>query len=158
MQKIRFRPHHFLCTIGFEGKGYSEEFVANYSEIARGLRETPSGDTSPIEIVAGTDSICAPCPNREGDLCATEAKIRELDTAHAEALGIRPGQTLTWGEAKDKIRKNMTPEKLRTICAPCSWLRSGMCERALEKLKMEMPSKDSPSVLLLVAILGSVND
>ena len=31
---LEFRPHHFLCTLGFEGKGYSDEFVRNYYRYA----------------------------------------------------------------------------------------------------------------------------
>lgn len=136
MSKIRFRPHHFLCTVGFEGKGYSEEFVANYSRIAEGLRETPSGDDAEITVIEeATDSICHPCPNRRENLCETETKIRTLDSAHAEILEIKSGDVLTWGEAKNRIRTKMTLEKFHTACAPCSWKRAGLCERALEKLK-----------------------
>ncbi|MBS1962746.1 MAG: DUF1284 domain-containing protein [Bdellovibrionales bacterium] len=137
MSDIRFRPHHFLCTIGFEGKGYSEAFVENYARLARELRESKGGDALEIEVTARTDSICEPCPNRRGNLCETEAKIRSLDDAHAAALGIRPGDRLSWGEAKAKIRERITVETMRTICAPCAWLKAGMCERALTKLKSE---------------------
>lgn len=139
MPNIRFRPHHFLCTVGFEGKGYSESFVENYARIAQGLRGTPEGDAAVIEVVAGTDSICEPCPNRRGELCETETKIGSLDSAHARVLGIRAGDRLTWGEAKAKIRDRMTIEKFRTACAPCAWQRAGMCEKALTKLRETSP-------------------
>lgn len=26
---VRYRPHHFLCSLGYEGKGYSEAFTDN---------------------------------------------------------------------------------------------------------------------------------
>ncbi len=139
MPNIRFRPHHFLCTVGFEGKGYSESFVANYTRIADELRGSKAGDALEIEVVGGTDSICEPCPNRRGVLCETEAKIRTLDDAHAAVLGIRPGDRLTWGEAKTKIRERMTIEKFHAACAPCAWLRAGMCEKALTKLRAAVP-------------------
>jgi hypothetical protein len=139
MSTIRFRPHHFLCTVGFEGKGYSEAFVENYGRIADELRGTPASDGIEIEVVAGTDSICEPCPNRRGSLCETETKIRSLDDAHAKVLGIHAGDRLTWGEAKAKIRKNMTIEKFHAACAPCAWLKAGMCEKALTKLRATMP-------------------
>jgi len=151
MSNIRFRPHHFLCTVGFEGKGYSESFVDNYVRVAHGLRETPDGDQTAIEVTSGTDSICEPCPNRRDDRCETESKIRSLDEAHAKILGIRAGDRLTWGEAKEKIRTKMTVEKLRAACAPCAWLKAGMCERALVKLK-----GPAPAVSLLTAVFVGV--
>ena len=38
---IRFRPHHFLCSLGFEGKGYSEAFTANMTGIVMGRLRAP---------------------------------------------------------------------------------------------------------------------
>jgi soluble lytic murein transglycosylase-like protein len=154
MSNIRFRPHHFLCTVGFEGKGYSESFVENYARLANGLRATPEGDSSVIEVVGGTDSICEPCPNRRGDACETEAKIRALDNAHAAVLGLRAGDHLTWGEAKAKIRQRMTLEKFHAACAPCAWLKAGMCEKALLKLRAAPPST-ALFLVLGLAVFGA---
>lgn len=135
---LRFRPHHFLCTVGFEGHGYSEEFVKNYRRLADALRADPqAGDGMKIEVVSSTDSICLPCPNRQGTLCTTEEKIRKLDQAHAEVLGITPGQVLTWGEAKRQIAEKMTDEAFDRSCAPCSWKTIGLCATALKTLRRE---------------------
>lgn len=143
---LEFRPHHFLCTLGFEGKGYSDEFVKNFSDIASTLRDTGAcGDEIPIRVVGGTDRICAPCPNREGDFCSTETKIASLDRAHAKVLELRTGDTLTWGEAKRRIMDKMTPEKFHQACAPCSWRSLGVCERALLRLRRGAHSDDSVS-------------
>ena len=30
---IKLRPHHLLCTQGYSGKGYSEEFVEHMNEV-----------------------------------------------------------------------------------------------------------------------------
>lgn len=127
---MQFRPHHFLCTLGFEGKGYSPEFVANYLELASRLR-APGGDEVHIDVVGRTDSICDPCPNRRGKACESEGKISKLDAAHAKVLGLSPGDSLTWGEAKELIRKRMTLEAFETACAPCAWKSLGLCEKAL---------------------------
>lgn len=136
MPKIRFRPHHFLCTVGFEGKGYSEGFVANFARIAKELRELPGGDDIKITVIEeATDSICEPCPNRRSNFCETEAKIRTLDSAHAQILGLNSGDELTWGEAKERIRKKMTDERFHAACAPCSWKKAGICESALARLR-----------------------
>ena len=45
---LSFRPHHFLCTLGFEGKGYSDAFTRNMAEIADALRARGAvGDATP---------------------------------------------------------------------------------------------------------------
>jgi hypothetical protein len=135
---IEFRPHHFMCTLGFEGKGYSDEFVRNYGEIADRLRAPDgSGDALEIRVVAESDSICMPCPNRVGRGCATETKIAQLDRAHASVLGLVTGEVLTWSDAKRRIAENMTVEKFNAACAPCSWRSMGVCEAALVRLKNE---------------------
>src|SRR4051794_11887807 len=108
---LEFRPHHFLCTLGFEGKGYSEDFVRGYSEIANRLRAPDgSGDSVEIRVTAVTDSICAPCPNRRDSKCTTESKIRVLDQGHSQVLTLTPGDVMTWAQAKNKIATEMTDE------------------------------------------------
>ena len=134
-QMITFRPHHFLCTLGFEGKGYSAEFVRGFQLVADRLRATRDGDSVTIQVKASADSICEPCPSRIGEGCASDAKIRALDDAHASVLGLTHGQILTWGDAKMLIAERMTDESFEAACAPCSWKALGVCERALHKLK-----------------------
>lgn len=135
---IQFRPHHFLCTLGFQGKGYSETFVANYQKLADLLRETgDAGENTWIEVAADTDSICEPCPNRRNALCTSEEKIRKLDHAHAAVLGLKAGRRIQWKEAKDLIASKMSLEKFDLACAPCSWKAMGVCEKALTELSGE---------------------
>ncbi len=132
--RLRFRPHHFLCAVGFRGKGYSDAFVTNFQEVAGRLRG-PGGEELEIEVTGAADSICAPCPNRRGELCETETKIRRLDDAHAEVLGLSPGQVLTWGEAQARIAGRFTVEVHRRACDGCGWLELGICEQALLELQ-----------------------
>lgn len=165
---IQFRPHHFLCTLGFEGKGYSQEFVRNFQALADRLRRDPAGDSVVLEVVGRTDSICAPCPNRQGSLCSTQQKIQSLDDAHAQVLGLKPGDRLTWGEAKARIAARMTDERFDSACAPCGWKALGICKLALDRLREESPqpaakptSSTSPSTgsraiaLTVAAMLAS---
>ena len=60
-QMFRYRPHHFLCTLGFQGKGYSPDFVKNFSEIADVLRGE-DGDEQLIKVIKNCDDICRACP------------------------------------------------------------------------------------------------
>jgi uncharacterized protein len=131
---IRYRPHHFLCALGFEGKGYSESFTANMTAIVMGRLRAEGGDATVIEVTGATDDICAPCPKRRGRLCTNQDKINTLDRAHAAALHLAPRERLTWGEAKARIRAHVPPGSLKTLCAGCEWEPYGMCEAALARL------------------------
>ncbi len=62
---IRYRPHHFLCSLGFENKGYSDAFIANMADIVVGQLRAPSGEEKLIEVTVEADDICAPCPKRK---------------------------------------------------------------------------------------------
>lgn len=126
--QINFRPHHFLCTLCFQGKGYSPTFITNYEKIAAQLHQDPAAK---ISVVDHTDSICEPCPHRQGRYCATQEKISGLDQAHSTALNIKPGDILSWEEAKQRIATQLTLEKFHTICATCNWKSLGICQQVL---------------------------
>lgn len=135
---LRFRPHHFLCTLGFQGKGYSPAFVDHFQKIANQLREPKAPtDQIQIEVVQGADLICEPCPNRTGSLCKTESKIDALDTAHEKVLGLTKGEIITWGKAKQRLAKYMTDSEFDQACAPCGWKSLGACRSALVQLRSE---------------------
>ncbi len=130
--QINFRPHHFLCALCFQGRGYSSAFVAHFAAIMS-LLHSPEGDNTHIHIVDHTDSICDPCPHRIGNACQTEEKIAVLDQAHANALDIKVNTTMTWGEAKNKIAQHLTLDKFHQMCATCSWKKWGICESRLKE-------------------------
>jgi len=132
-----------MCTLGFEGKGYSEAFVANYQRIADSLRLAPvAGGKTLICVARNVDSICMPCPNRRDEKCATEEKIQKLDQAHAQVLGLKAGDVLSWDEAQELIAARMTEEAFEQVCAPCSWKALGVCKTALKKVTAERKSQE----------------
>lgn len=133
---ITFRPHHFLCALCFKGKGYSPSFIRNFKAIMQ-ILQGAAGDTTLIQIVNESDSICAPCPNRQGTACQTEEKIRVLDTAHAAQLHWQPGNSITWGAAKEQIATQLTLEKFHRMCASCDWKAYGLCESVLKEFLPE---------------------
>lgn len=135
-QMLKFRPHHFLCTLGFQGKGYSPKFIANYKAICERLK-SEGGDDTLITVVGDTDSICSPCPHRRGQTCTSQEVISVLDQAHAEVLAIKPGDQLTWEEAKRRLKQNMSLASFDKACASCSWKAMGICEQALRNLQSE---------------------
>lgn len=131
--RVTFRPHHFLCALGFQGKGYSDAFTANMAGIVDQLRG-PGGDAVEIDVTFQADHICAPCPHRRGTGCENAGKIAALDARHAAALGLRDGDRLTWGEAQARIIARVPEGALAKLCAGCQWLELGLCEQALSDL------------------------
>lgn len=130
--EIVFRPHHFVCTLGFLGKGYSPEFVENYQKIVDKLNADPE---TPIRATDGQDSVCSACPKRVTDsICTSQDVIDKLDAGYKKLLPLEDGETLKWSEAKDRIRENVTLEDFKSICHICGWFRAGVCEKALKKL------------------------
>jgi len=104
--------------------------------VVDGLR-APEGDATEVEVVGSLDDICAPCPKRRGSLCQTQEKIEEIDSRHAKALSLRPGDQLTWGEAKARMKSSVKPGDLSDLCKGCQWLDLGLCEAALRELLRE---------------------
>lgn len=134
--KIHFRPHHFLCTLAFQGKGYSKPFIDNYQRIASQLADDPS---TPIHVQIGQgDSVCEACPNLQSDKrCEREAKVRGIDDAYQAHLRLAHGDTLSWQEAKERIRSHITVTKFQQACQSCRWFSMGLCESALVNLLTE---------------------
>ncbi len=131
---LTFRPHHFLCTLGFVGEGYSQAFIKNYTTIVKKLTRD---ENTPIKVSFGTDFICAACPEKLArDLCTSQKMIDSLDQAHASILNLKDGEVLTWRQAKSIILKKMTYKNFHYACKGCSWKKLGLCEKALRKLKV----------------------
>ena len=134
---LRFRPHHFLCALGYQGKGYSTQFTANMDDIVFARLRAFAKEDTLIEVVEVSDDICSPCPHRRGENCDKSDKIASLDRRHAEHLGLLTGQVIAWHEARERIRQRIVPNDLDLICAGCEWLEAGMCKQAVAKLKAE---------------------
>ncbi|MDR9393470.1 MAG: DUF1284 domain-containing protein [Roseovarius sp.] len=141
---LRYRPHHFLCSLGFAGEGYSSGFTANMARIVDGTLRAPGGDDTVIEVVGATDDICAPCPKRRGILCESQRKIDRLDARHARALGLFVGAQLSWGEAQARIVRHVPSGALSDLCKGCQWLELGHCENALSRLHESHSADTAP--------------
>ena len=121
---IRLRPHHALCLRHFAGKGYSEEFVKNMTQLHRRLN---SGARQMVQIIMHRDSICGPCPHEHNGVCDTEEKVRALDRGVAEACGLRSGQWLPWSELCELIDQYVMPDGIMPqVCRVCEWYE--LCE------------------------------
>lgn len=112
MSEYLIRPHHLLCLQFFEGKGYSEEFVENMTEIHRTLHsENPT-----VIITEGVDDLCRKCPNSEND-------NRTL-----EALNIKVNDRMKWNSINSEVKEKILDKHLvKDVCRTCRW--SVICDK-----------------------------
>ena len=134
---LPLRPHHGMCISFFEGKGYSNAFTAHMARIKHVLEtEDPQ-----IQLVNGTDSICAPCPNNLGALpvsagendscrpvpdtgsaCKTEEKVQRYDRAVLAACELNEDTVWSWSHFHGLVKERILDcGKRRTICGDCQW-------------------------------------
>ena len=128
------RPHHLLCTQGYSGKGYSDEFVGNMNRLTEALR---SGKPVRVHLTFSTDDLCSKCPHMLGtDLCSTNEKVKRFDRKTAEYFHLEEKEYI-YQELVEKIREEITPRMLEDICDGCSWYPVSACREKIlgEKMK-----------------------
>ena len=79
---IHLRPHHGLCIQQFVGRGYSEDFVKNMTELIGRLQSSPQ---QMIELCCRADDLCGSCPHRVENGCTSGQKVQQI--IHAGKLG-----------------------------------------------------------------------
>ena len=134
---MRIRGHNLLCVLGFVGKGYSPGFVANMRMVVGSL-----GEAAEVLVVDGPDAICAACPKLGTGGCAlhgedTEPAIVAQDHEVMDRLGIGVGEAVLWGEIRERIRDQVAPDDLDTICGACPWASLGHCKDGLRRLRAQ---------------------
>ncbi|MBE3593334.1 MAG: DUF1284 domain-containing protein [Thermoanaerobacter sp.] len=132
---MEIRGHHFLCVLGFRGLGYDEKFVKNMDEIIRKLNNEQD---MLIKVVDNVDNICSMCPNNVNGECTEEeypGSVKGKDRAVLKILGIEVGEAVWYKDVVDKIKENMTEEKMMNICKDCEWFSLGYCLEGIKKLK-----------------------
>lgn len=93
-----------------------------------------------ILVTASPDSICRACPNLKDNGCnlnnwPNEEKMRDQDVDVAARLGLEMGKVYSYPEILSRIEKSIKPDDLNVICGLCPWLSSGVCARAIKKLR-----------------------
>lgn len=121
METLCLRPHHLLCTRAFKGNGYSPAFVENMQRVINRLKTGCD-----ITLVIGVDAICAPCPERIGNHCRSEAKVTGFDEAVLSQLGLER-KTYTYTEIDRILESRLTEPVYECICRGCEWKQTGIC-------------------------------
>lgn len=123
---MKLRPHHLLCTQGYGGRGYDEDFVENMTAITTHLR---SDSNAQVEIVFTTDDICSKCPRMLGeDLCGSNEKVKRLDSKVVSYFGIEE-KSYVYQDIIGEINKKMTADIMDDICSRCEWYPVSACRR-----------------------------
>ena len=86
---LRYRPHHFLCSLGYEGKGYSPGFTANMTAIVMGRLRAEGGDATVIEVAGAADDLASGL-----DLAERSINSGAAQAALDVGLGVNAGHDL----------------------------------------------------------------
>ncbi|MFR4352056.1 MAG: DUF1284 domain-containing protein [Roseburia sp.] len=121
-----FRAHHILCTLLYEGEGYSGAFCENMTAIVEHLRGNLDEN---LHLVAKSDRICAGCPNCvEPEHCALENNsVVDKDRGVMRQLGLEENAVYTYRELCKKALDGMTEDFFEESCGTCDWRRRGLC-------------------------------
>ncbi|WP_027091365.1 DUF1284 domain-containing protein [Cohnella thermotolerans] len=130
---IRLRGHHLLCLLGYRGKGYSDGFCANMTDVYETLRKRP--DTT-IDIVEGPDDICRAFPADQPSHCENTSVYRK-DQAILERLGLRTGRSLRWKTICEKVSASVAPGDIAHLCADCRWQPLGLCSEGVGHMRQD---------------------
>ena len=139
---VRLRPHHLLCTQGYSGKGYSDDFVVGMDRVTEYLRENAD---ALVEITFSTDSICEACPSKVSEgICRDDEKVLYYDARVREILDLEE-KTYSYHELIDRLDTFLIAsdgdetatdgvDRLCSICGGCNWYPVSACrENILSK-------------------------
>ena len=106
---IKIRAHHLLCMQGFQGYGYSQNFITNMAQVIKDLKSP----NQQIEIISECDVICSHCPHKKKGVCennpGSAVKLENMDRQILKKLGLRKGERI---KARDILTTIKT--KLKT--------------------------------------------
>ncbi|MDO8480800.1 MAG: DUF1284 domain-containing protein [Nanoarchaeota archaeon] len=125
------RGHHLLCMRYFLGKGYSDPFVENFSQV---LVNISKGEE--VRVVSKPGVICSVCPHNKNG-CAkkgmhSEERMHEIDLHVMGTLGLRENQEIDLRRLSPQIVARL-PE-LMLICKTCQW--KPLCDRFEERKRL----------------------
>ncbi len=118
---LKIRAHHLLCIQGFQGYGYSEDFVKNMIEIIKNIDSNPES-----EIITECDIICSYCSHNVEGVCQKKPdsaqKVKNMDMRILRKLQLKDGIR---GRVKDFLSLANTKFRnisaVQDICGDCDW-------------------------------------
>ena len=119
-----------MCALGFRGLGYSPEFARNMAAILAQLDAAPG---TAVTVTAEPDAICAAFPTDQPRHCE-QPHIGLRDRRVLAGIGLRAGETRSWGTLRAQLGRAFRPRDLDALCASCPWLPLGHCAQGLGRL------------------------
>ncbi len=117
--KIRLRGHHLLCLQGFQGYGYSKDFVLNMTKI----NELRKSKDCTVILTNEADDICSACPNLKNNLCENENQnetIVKMDNKILSKLN-REEEYNSIDLFNEVYQKFNSLNSVQSICDECKW-------------------------------------
>jgi len=127
---FKFRPHHLICNLCFQGNGYNARFTKRLAAINKTLLTNPH--TKYIQIVNGTDDICIRCPKNKAGKCEHETSTALIDDSYYTILRLSIGEIVSLNDVIIKTKRFLSMNSFRDICGQCPWKH--LCEPALSKI------------------------
>ena len=119
---MRIRAHHLLCMQGFQGHGYSRDFIDNMSRV---ITDTKSNPDLLIEVIEECDEVCLACPHNKEDVCLREKdsqkKVSDMDRQVLEKLGLKKGERVRAGDIFSLTDGKFKNTDIEEICGDCDW-------------------------------------
>ena len=127
---IRIRPHHLLCIQGFQGYGYTSEFVSHMKKFISFLKSNLNYN---LQIVLESDELCSRCPHNVDGRCVKGAQdeIDKVDRLVVEMANLDLKFIYTDFDAFSTVNKNLNYDHVISICSKCSW--NDKCHFYIEK-------------------------
>lgn len=111
------RPHHALCALFFEGKGYSLAFVENMTAFLAEPKQM-------LRITMGSDILCQECPHNLDGICDDEEKVERFDqrTVALCADAFKTDQPQSLSNLCLSVYENILQQgRLAEVCGECEW-------------------------------------
>ncbi len=116
------RPHHALCVLFFEGKGYSQEFVENMTAFV-------SEPNIMLQLTTRCDTLCQACPHNQNGYCEDEAKVSLFDqrTLDLAGAGLETDQPIPLRKLCQQVYDAILQQGfLAEVCGECEW--AALCQ------------------------------
>jgi hypothetical protein len=121
------RPHHALCVLFFEGKGYSQAFIENMTAFL-------ADPNRKCQITAGCDILCRACPNNSDGYCRDEVKVSLFDQrtlSHTSAI-FQANQPIPLYELCQSAFDAILQQGLLVeVCGECEW--AALCQEKWQR-------------------------
>lgn len=116
------RPHHALCLLFFEGKGYNQNFI----ERMTAFMADPS---RLVQITGGCDILCHACPHNLAGVCDDEVKVTLFDQRVLNLSGevFQANQPQALITLCQSVYETILQQRLLVeVCGECEW--AALCQ------------------------------